>query len=152
MLFRSHPSIAPYGPVAANDGDVMIAVGTDAQFRALDVALGGVLLANNPRWESNSERVRDRETLRTNIQEAIAQWSVDRCVRELSQVGVPCAPILSVAGALEQTFVQESNFIQEVDSVVGPIRMLASPIIWNGQRPAIRFGPSGLGADNDLVL
>ena len=151
-LGNDHPSIAPYGPVAASDGDVMIAVGTDAQFRALDEALGGVLLANNPRWESNSERVRDRETLRSNIQEAIAQWSVDRCVREMAQVGVPCAPILSVAGALEQTFVQESNFIQEVDSVVGPIRMLASPIIWNGQRPAIRFGPSGLGADNDLVL
>ena len=150
-LGNDHPSIAPYGPVVASDGDVMVAVGTDAQFRALDRALGGTLLAANPQWEANSARVIDRDILRRTIEEAIGSWTVARCVEEFSREGVPCAPILTVAGALNQGFVRDSHFVQEVDSVVGPIHMLASPILWNGERPAIRFGPGAHGADNDLL-
>jgi crotonobetainyl-CoA:carnitine CoA-transferase CaiB-like acyl-CoA transferase len=148
-LGNDHPSIAPYGPVTASDGEVMIAVGTDTQFGSLDRVLGGALLTANPNWESNSERVINRHLVRQAIEDAISKWTVARCVEEFSREGVPCAPILSVAGALGQRFVQESHFIQEVDSVVGPMRMLASPIIWNGVRPDIRFGPGAHGADND---
>ena len=150
-LGNDHPSIAPYGPVATRDGSVMVAVGTDAQFLALDGAFHGRIIAHDERWRRNEFRVTDRERLREFLESLFADSSMDECVEMLTGCGVPCAPILDIPEALDQRAIASSDFVQEIDSVVGPLRMLATPIEWNGLRPPIRFGPAAQGADNDLL-
>lgn len=151
-LGNDHPSIAPYGPVSVRDGAVMVAVGTDAQFVQLDRALDGALLRDEPAWADNGRRVIDRAELRQFLEAKFADMSMEESVRLLQNHGVPCAPILSVAEALQQSAVAGSDFIQTTDSSVGPIPMMASPLVWNGTRPGIRFGPGAQGADNNLFF
>ena len=151
-LGNDHPSIAPYGPMTVADGAVMVAVGTDAQFAQLNVAFDGRLLEHDPKWVDNGQRVIDRNALREFLEALMAQMSMDSVVALLSAHGVPCAPIVSVAEAIRHSADSSSDFIQTVDSYVGPIPMMASPILWNGTRPKVRFGPAAPGADHDSVF
>jgi len=148
-LGNDHPSIAPYGPVTVGDGSVMVAVGTDAQFAQLNRALRGQLLEHEPTWADNGQRVVQRIRLREFLERQLAEMTMESTVSLLSEHGVPCAPILSVAEAIKQNAVASGDFVQTADSLVGPIPMMASPIVWNGTRPKIRFGPAAQGADTD---
>ena len=60
----THPNIAPYGDMlTCRDGDVVLAVGSDAQFTSLCKVLGCDALADDPRFHINAERVKHREDL-----------------------------------------------------------------------------------------
>lgn len=151
-LGNDHPSIAPYGPIVTRDGSVMVAVGTDAQFVDLDRAFGGRLLSHEPKWATNEVRVLERSRLREMLETLVSDMSMGEVVALLVAHAVPSAPILTVAQALEQPSISSGDFIQEADSVVGPIRMLATPLVWNGERPVIRFGPAAAGHDNEAFF
>jgi crotonobetainyl-CoA:carnitine CoA-transferase CaiB-like acyl-CoA transferase len=150
-LGNHHPSIAPYGPVQASDGLVLLAVGTDAQFASLNRALEGVVLREHPEWATNEIRVIERHQLHQYLDERFATQSVDAWLHQLMEARVPCAPIYDVAEAVRQPQIAHSDFVGTTDSVVGPLSMLRSPLRIDGKRPELRSGPRGLGQDNDLL-
>ena len=151
-LGNDHPSIAPYGPIATRDGLVMLAVGTDAQWRLLLEAIG-VSGADVPaEWESNAARVQGREAVTAFLESVMSSRETDEWVELLVAAKVPCAPIYTVPQALAQPGLVESGFIQTTDSVVGPLTLLATPLLLDGRRPPIRSGPRAFGADSDDVL
>src|SRR3712207_561250 len=57
---NAHPNIVPYQVFPAADGHVVIAVGNDGQFAKLAEALGAGELAQDARFRSNADRVRNR--------------------------------------------------------------------------------------------
>src|ERR1700691_4512135 len=61
---NDHPSIVPYGLYPTADADLVLAVGSDSQFRALAEALEDPDLAKDPRFATNPNRVINRTTLR----------------------------------------------------------------------------------------
>jgi crotonobetainyl-CoA:carnitine CoA-transferase CaiB-like acyl-CoA transferase len=150
-LGNHHPSIAPYGPVQASDGLLLLAVGTDAQFGALNRALEGVVLREHPEWATNEIRVIEREALHLYLDECFATQSVTEWLDVLMEARVPCAPIYDVAAAVRQPQIADSDFVGTTDSVVGPLSMLRSPLRIDGKRPELRSGPRGHGQDNDLL-
>ena len=150
-LGNHHPSIAPYGPVRASDGQLLLAVGTDAQFESLNRALDGIILRVHPEWLTNEIRVIERDALHAYLDELFATQSVDAWLSVLMDARVPCAPIYDVAEAVRQPQIADSDFVGTTDSVVGPVAMLRSPLRIDGKRPELRSGPRGLGQDNDLL-
>ena len=150
-LGNHHPSIAPYGPVQAKDGAMLIAVGTDGQFGALNEALEGVLLDMNPLWQQNEWRVRERDALHGVLDSIFARRSVEEWIEILIAARVPCAPIYDVAQALAQPQIANGDFVGTIDSIVGPVTMMRSPLRIDGKRPPLRSGPRRLGEDNGLL-
>ena len=148
-LGNHHPSIAPYGPVAAQDGMLLLAVGTDAQYELLVNELGDDELSARREWLRNDVRVQERDALHVELDRVFGRLSVAEWLDRLARANVPCAPIYSVPEALAQPDLAE-DFIATVDSVVGPLSMMRSPLRVDGQRPPLRSGPRGLGEDNDL--
>jgi crotonobetainyl-CoA:carnitine CoA-transferase CaiB-like acyl-CoA transferase len=61
---NAHPSVYPYEPFPTGDGDLVIAVGNDAQFRKLCEALGAPNLGHDPLFATNPARTANREQLR----------------------------------------------------------------------------------------
>lgn len=59
----AHPNIQPQRTFACADGDIVIVVGNDAQFATLCEALRQPGLARDPRYVSNSQRVKNLDTL-----------------------------------------------------------------------------------------
>jgi crotonobetainyl-CoA:carnitine CoA-transferase CaiB-like acyl-CoA transferase len=59
---NGHSNLVPYQAFACGDGDLVIAVGNDSQFRKLCTVLG-LALADDPRFATNPGRVTNREAL-----------------------------------------------------------------------------------------
>ena len=58
-----HTAFAPYGAYSAADGAIMIGISSDQAFRRLAEALGKPELADDPRFRTNQERVRNTPEL-----------------------------------------------------------------------------------------
>jgi crotonobetainyl-CoA:carnitine CoA-transferase CaiB-like acyl-CoA transferase len=93
---NSHPSVFPYEPLPTGDGDLVVTVGNDAQFRRLCELLGVPELADDPRFASNAGRTAHRGTLHPLLTERLARRPAAEWFGDLIAAGVPCGPINTV--------------------------------------------------------
>src|SRR4051794_14586388 len=68
---NAHPSLYPYEPLPTADGDIVVAVGNDTQFRRLCAVLGIDDVADDPRFARNGDRTRHRDALRPLLEDAL---------------------------------------------------------------------------------
>ncbi|MFZ0994376.1 MAG: CoA transferase [Candidatus Dormiibacterota bacterium] len=97
---NDHPSIVPYGLFPTGKGELVLAVGSDRQFAALAEILGDPGLANQPRFATNPNRVRNRTELRMVLEEKLSSRSAEDWNDRLQRAGVPCGQVRSVGEAL----------------------------------------------------
>ena len=97
-LGTAHPSIVPYQGFGCADGDVMLAVGNDAQHAKLCDLLGRPELAANL-YATNAGRVAERDTLVPALVEVIGTWKRDDLLAACAGRGVPAGPINTIAQA-----------------------------------------------------
>ena len=96
---NAHRSVAPYDLLPAADGELVIAVGTDAQFRALTATLGCPELADEDAFASNAARVGNRDRLRGLLEARLRERPAADWVEALSRAGVPAGQVNDIAGA-----------------------------------------------------
>jgi crotonobetainyl-CoA:carnitine CoA-transferase CaiB-like acyl-CoA transferase len=150
-LGNHHPSIAPYGPVHAADGIVLLAVATESQFARLVELLEDRRLSD-PTFATNDERVRRRDELQRILDAAFAVDTCERWLGRLRAAEIPAAPVLDVAGALAQEQVAGGDLIATCDSPGGPLRVVSTPLRIDGVRPPVRRGPRSLGEDQTELM
>jgi crotonobetainyl-CoA:carnitine CoA-transferase CaiB-like acyl-CoA transferase len=97
---NSHPSVYPYEPLPTGDGELIVTVGNDAQFRKLCELLGEPELADDPRFTSNGGRTANREELRPRLAALLAGKSAADWFADLIKAGIPCGPINTVDGGV----------------------------------------------------
>lgn len=97
-----HPNIAPYGEVftCADGGRIILAVGSDAQFKALCNLLGLNDLPDDTRFVRNVERVRNRSVLAEALGTAIAAHARKPLLDALIAAEVPAGAVNSIDEAL----------------------------------------------------
>ncbi|WP_306418491.1 CaiB/BaiF CoA transferase family protein [Arthrobacter glacialis] len=100
-LGNEHPSIYPYEPMATGDGDIVIAIGNDPQFRRLCQALGTPALGEDDRFAAAPQRSLNRHLLRPLLLEALSNRSSTEWFAVLTAAQIPCAPINDVRQGLE---------------------------------------------------
>ncbi len=93
---NSHPSLFPYEPMPCADGELIIAAGTDLQFRKLAQVLGAPELPEDPRFGRNEDRTAHRHQLRPLLVERLRTRTKMEWFRELTAAGVPCGPINTI--------------------------------------------------------
>lgn len=98
-----HPNIAPYGDVftAADGKTVLLAVGTERQFRHLCAALAVPDLAEHPDFRTNAARVRHRAALNAVLAENIQKYPAETLLRRFKETGVPAARIRDMREVFE---------------------------------------------------
>ena len=89
---NSHPNIVPYRTYRAADGEVAVAVGNDRQFAALAEVLGRPEWARDPRFSRNQDRVRNRETIDSEIGAVIASETMLATTVAPLPIGVAMIP------------------------------------------------------------
>ncbi|WP_454691374.1 CaiB/BaiF CoA transferase family protein [Achromobacter aloeverae] len=148
LLGNGHPNIVPYDKFQTATCDVFIGVGNDGQFRKFAAALGRPDLAQNERYGTNPQRVRNREELRLILQqELLMQDGVALCDL-LARGGVPAGPINDVGQALSHPHTQHREMLVELDGYRGtglPVKLSRTP-----GRPSRR--PPRLGEHNEEIL
>ena len=153
FLGNDHPSIVPYAPYATADLDILIAVGTERQWRALVGALGDPsLAADDARFATNALRVEHRHTLRELLEGILAARGVEAWIEQLDAAGVPCAPVNDLPAAFAQQQVEAGDLVEEVALAGGETTgMLRSPWSIDGRRPPLRRRPPSLDEHGDAI-
>ncbi len=143
---NAHPSIAPYELFPCRDGDLVLAVGTDGQFRSLCDALPeGQVLTEDPRFVTNAERVENRDALREELSRRLIEREAAEWVSELSSLGVPAGVVNDMAGAFE--FAARLGLeptIEVPDEQGHKIKLPKNPINLSKTPPAYRTAPPAL--------
>ncbi len=128
----AHPSIAPYQPMRVQDGFIMLAVGNDGQFAQLCHAAGLPELAQDERFATNAQRIRNRKDLESALESAMLQKTIDEWVQLGEQNGFPCGPINSIDRVFADPQIRARNMVVRTDEgydlVANPIRFSATPI------------------------
>lgn len=140
-LGNRHPYMAPFDVFNTGDNPITICCGNDGLFVSLCGALARPDLINDPRFTSDQLRVKYQAELKTIIEEVLKTQSAETWLEKIHQAGVPVAPLLSVAQAVELPQTKARNMM--VDA--GGIRMPGNPIKISGYPdPHIRPGAASL--------
>lgn len=143
---NAHPTIVPYQTFDALDKPIALAVGNDAQFAALCRAIGREDLAKDERYATNPARVANREDLIAELQGEFRKHSANEWIEIIQGAGVPCGLVNSLADVFSDEHVLSSGILRDVDHPsAGRLKMLASPILVDGERLPIRHPPPILG-------
>ncbi|MBX9732382.1 MAG: CoA transferase, partial [Sphingomonas sp.] len=89
---NGHANLTPYQSFVCADGDLIIAVGNDGQFRKLCDVLN-LPLADDPRFATNPQRLGNRAALIATLTAKIVTWRKADLYEALEVAGVPAGPI-----------------------------------------------------------
>jgi CoA:oxalate CoA-transferase len=143
-----HPSITPFEPYQAADNMFIIAAGNDSLYVKLCAAIGRPELATDPRFRTNRDRTVHAEEMKQMLEETLKTAPASHWLAVLEKAKVPCAPIHTVAEAVEHPQTRARNMI--VDA--GGLRMPGNPVKFNAfADPPTRPPAPDLDADGERI-
>ncbi len=149
----AHPSIVPYQVFNAADGQMVIAVGNDTQFAKLCQLITLRDLPSDERFRTNVSRVKNRDALVPQIQNALAGNTVNHWIETLTAAGVPCGPINNLKQVFDDPHVQHRGARTEVPHPrAGMLPILANPARLSATPPSYDRPPPLLGEHTREVL
>ncbi|WP_043829433.1 CaiB/BaiF CoA transferase family protein [Muricoccus aerilatus] len=148
-----HPNIQPQDVFPCSDGQLVLAVGNDGQFRKLCGALGRPEWAEDERFATNSARVRNNPALTALLSERFREFERAPLMAALDAAGVPCAPINSIPEVFEDPQLRHREMLRHLPHpVAGTVPQVVSPLRF--AEAALRFdrAPPTLGQHTAEVL
>lgn len=152
-LGNAHPNIVPYQDFPTADGDFILTVGNDSQFRKFAEVVGRAEWADDPRFSTNKLRVANRGVLVPLIRQATVFKTTAEWVSQLEAVGVPCGPINDLAQVFADPHVQARGLAMKLPhALAGLVPQVASPIRMSKTPVEYRNAPPLLGEHTQAVL
>jgi len=143
-----HPSITPFEPYQAADELFIIAAGNDSLYVKLCEALGRSELATDPRFRTNRDRTNHAEEMKQLLEETLKTAPASHWLAVLEKAKVPCAPIHTVAEAVEHPQTRARNMIVGA----GGLRMPGNPVKFNAfADPPTRPPAPDLDVDGERI-
>ncbi len=145
---NAHPSIAPYETLRCKDDVLALACGNDGQFRKLAEVLGAPELADDERFATNAERVRNRPELRAALELQLGTDTVAAWAARLTEVGVPAGAVGDLADGFK---LAESLGLAPTVPVGDSPPQVRHPIGYS-ETPVARYtAPPRLGQHSDEI-
>ena len=149
---NAHPNLTPYQAFATRDGNLILAIGNDAQFRRF-CALAGLGIGEDARFADNRGRLANRDALVPIVAEAMRARTTAEWIAALEAEGIPCGPINTIEQVFRDPQVIERGLrfdmphpaADGVPQVANPIRYSRTPIEY-------RLPPPLLGEHTQAVL
>ncbi len=136
-----HPSIVPYQPYRASDGQVAIAAASPVLWKRLCEVLERPDLVADARFADNAARLEHADSLEAEMEATLAAGTVSEWIGRLRAAGIPAGPINSVPGAFETASELGLDPVQVLDDGTGAFRSVTSPILMSATPPTVRRRP-----------
>ena len=152
---NEHPNIVPYKTMPASDGYFILAVGNDSQFAKFCEEAGRPDLAQDHRFTTNAERVRNREALYPILDEITAQRPLQDWVDALNARGVPSGPVNTLDRVFADPQIQHRAMQIQMDypeAAKGKVDLIGNPIGFSETPVSYRQAPPKMGEHTDAVL
>ncbi|MFY3431754.1 CaiB/BaiF CoA transferase family protein [Achromobacter mucicolens] len=127
---NAHPNIAPYETLPTASGPIFLAVGNNRQFAMLAQTLDAPALAEDPRYATNADRLRNRQALRDDLAALLARHEAAALSDQLLRAGVPAAAVQTVDQALAHPHTRHRGMVLEQGDYKGvgsPIKLSRTP-------------------------
>lgn len=154
-LGTAHPNTVPYQVFQTKDGWAIVAANNDGQFKRLCEAAGRPELSTDPRFATNSDRVRNRDELVRIVTDFLCTNTTAHWMEVLETSNVPCSPVNNVAEVFSDPQVLERNMkiaMKHPLSGKGTVDLIGCPLKMSATPVQYRLPPPTLGQHTDEVL
>jgi len=150
---NDHLNIAPYQPLRAKDGLIIVAVANPALWVRFCDAIERPEWRDDPRFKTNTERVANRVALKDMIEQVFAAFTVEELTQRFHASNVPCGRVRSIGEALEHPqVVPREILLTQQHPQFGTFETLA-PVVRLSRTPAdVTLPPPALGEHTQAVL
>ncbi len=144
---------APYQAVKASDGYFVFGAANQKLWIQLCETLARDDLMSDPRFMTNTTRMKHREALIAELGKDFRKRTVHEWVEKLLAVGVPAAPIYNYEQALSAEHTAARNMVMHVPHPVeGTYPSLGFPVKLSGTPQQVRLPPPLLGQHTAELL
>jgi len=154
-LGNAHPNIVPYQTFATRDGYIIMAVGTDRQFKEYCTIIGVPELWNVERYRTNRGRVENRAELIPQLIEPMKMRTTANWIDAFEAAAIPCGPINTVdqvfmnpqvlARGLQVGLTRDDGV--QVPGVANPVQFSATPVEYEKAPPRLGDGTTRILED-----
>ena len=150
---NAHPNIVPYQTFPTADGNVIVAIGNDAQFSRFCEAADIPELPLDARFRNNATRVANRDACVSAIATATRKKTTSEWIQRLEPLGIPCGPIHSLDQVFAHPQVEHRRLKVDVPHpLAGTVPLVANPIKFSRTPQRYDTPPPLLGQHTDEVL
>ena len=135
---NAHPNIYPYDALATGTDPIFVAVGNDRQFASFCRCIGLPALSDDPLYRTAGARSVNRDGLKPQLEAALAAFDGRMLVDQLMAAGVPAAPVLPVAAALQHPHTLHREMVVEME---GGYRGIGAPVKLSRTPASYRHAP-----------
>lgn len=146
---NSHPSLFPYEPLPAKDGDIIIVAANNNQFAKLCQVLGLEQLIEDERFSESLDRNVNRAVLREYLVAALSHKSIQEWFKLLTSAGVACGPINTIKEGVE--LAQELGLDPVIEVGSQKIPMIRNAITFSQTPASYRLPPPALGEHSEEI-
>ena len=152
-LGNAHPNIVPYQDFPSADGNFILAVGNDGQFRKFCEVAGIANLADDSRFVTNKARVAHRAELIPLLRQATVFKTTAQWIELLEKAAGPCGPINDLQQVFADPQVQARGLRLDLPNAMGSSTpQVASPLRLSATPVAYRSAPPLLGQHTEALL
>jgi crotonobetainyl-CoA:carnitine CoA-transferase CaiB-like acyl-CoA transferase len=149
----AYKALLPYQTFRTKTRDLALAVGSEKLWKAFCPAIGCPELAGDPRYRTNADRARNRDSLIAKLEEVFLTKSYEEWEALLLATGIPMGAINSIAQVVEHPQVQARGTLVDMDHPrAGKVRMVGAPVRLSATPGAVRTPAPMLGEHTDEVL
>jgi len=142
---NAHANIVPYEVFPSADGYIILAVGNDGQFAAFCRVASRPELPEDPRFNTNPNRVHNRSILVPIIQDIVRRRPSREWIDQLEAAGVPCDPINNMKKVFEDPQAQSRGLRIDIPhpagvacpTVASPMRFSETPVRYDAPPPLL---------------
>jgi crotonobetainyl-CoA:carnitine CoA-transferase CaiB-like acyl-CoA transferase len=150
---NQHPSIVPYEVFQAQDAYMTLGVANNSLFERMCRAIGREELAKDPRFDSEANRVTNREALVPLLNSVFSTRPASDWLKRLDEAGVPAGRIKTVAEVCDSEHLRARGmFVSLNHPKAGAVTAMGVPIrLWD--TPGVAQAPAPLlGQHTDEIL
>jgi len=136
------------------DGNIIVAVGNDAQFVRYCEFAGVAELSSDERFVTNQARVLNRDALAEILSDVMRRQSSDYWLEGLETIKITAGPINNIDQVFDDEQVQARGMQIQMDhpAAGGPVSLTGSPAKMSETEVSYRRPPPMLGEHTDDVL
>lgn len=146
-LGNDHPNIVPYRVFSAADGDIVLAIGNDAQFKTWCTYVGAPELAGDADFATNLARVRNRDAVNAKVAAVMRTRTAWEWEESLNALGIPCSRVNNIEQVFGDEHVNHRGMHLRMPSertasgslslIANPLKMSRTPPVYSRQPPML---------------
>jgi len=149
----AYKALLPYQTFRTKTRDLALAVGSEKLWKIFCPVIGCPELADDPRFRTNGERTRNRESLVARLEQAFLTRSYEEWEALLTANGIPVGAINNLAQVVDHPQVKARGSIVEIEHPrAGKMRVVGVPVRLSATPGSVRTPSPALGEHTDEVL